>query len=151
MLTFAGDESGDPSFNFRRGASSHFVFAMIATAEPDVLRACLDQVRRERGLPAYFEFSYHELTSTRLRKSVFEALNQEQFSAWVIVVDKQVLPDYFRSRGGRQFYAFFVGELNCTFTNCDKQKPARLAKPSGLGRPPQSATLSPGVKNLTVF
>lgn len=110
-LTFAGDESGDPSFNFRHGASSHFVFTIVATAEPDVLRGCLDHVRRERGLPVYFEFSYHELTSARLREAVFEALSQEQFSAWVIVVDKQVLPDYFRSGGGRQFYAFFVSEL----------------------------------------
>jgi hypothetical protein len=111
ILTFAGDESGDPSFSFGRGASSHFVFAMIATADPDILRACLDRVRRERGLPAYFEFSYHGLTSARLRESVFAALGQEQFSAWVIVVDKQTLPDYFRSGGGRQFYAFFVSEL----------------------------------------
>ena len=110
-LTFAGDESGDLSFNFRRGASSHFVFAMIATAEPDVLRACLDRVRRERGLSAHFEFSYHELTSARLRKAVFEALSQERFSAWVLAVDKRTLPDYFRSGGGRQFYAFFVSEL----------------------------------------
>lgn len=84
---------------------------MIATAEPDALRACLDRVRHKRGLPVYFELSYHELTSARLREAVFEALSRERFSAWAIVVDKQTLPYYFRSGDGRQFYAFFVSEL----------------------------------------
>jgi hypothetical protein len=34
-LTFAGDESGDVSFAFDKGASRHFVVAAIATADPD--------------------------------------------------------------------------------------------------------------------
>lgn len=110
-LIFAGDESGDPSFNFECGASSHFVFAIIATATPDILRACLDHIRRKRNLPAHFEFKYHKLTSNQLREFVFAELGQEQFSAWVIVVDKQNLPDYFHSGGGGQFYTFFVSEL----------------------------------------
>lgn len=108
---FAGDEAGDPSFSFGRGASRYFVFTLIATATPDDLRICLDRVRSQNKLPASFEFRYHELTSARLRMAVFEALSQQHFSVWAIVVDKRVLPDYFRSGGGRQIYTFFVGEL----------------------------------------
>jgi len=111
MFTFAGDEAGDPSFSFERGASRYFVFALIATTEPDDLRSRLDCVRSKYKLPASFEFSYHELTSARLRTAVFEALSRERFCVWAIIVDKQVLPDYFRSGGGRKFYTFFVGEL----------------------------------------
>ncbi|MGC1378258.1 MAG: hypothetical protein WA821_18650 [Anaerolineales bacterium] len=33
-FTFAGDEAGDVSFNFGKGASRYFAMAVIATDEP---------------------------------------------------------------------------------------------------------------------
>ncbi|MBI3360616.1 MAG: DUF3800 domain-containing protein [Chloroflexi bacterium] len=110
-LAFAGDEAGDASFSFAHGASSHFVFALIATSNPDALRAVLDKVRIQRGLPAGYEFTYHALTSDVLRETVFQALRSADFASWAITVDKRLLPDVFRSLGSHAFYAFFVSEL----------------------------------------
>jgi len=45
-LTFAGDESGDVSFNFSKGASRYFVVAVIATADPQGLREMLNEVKQ---------------------------------------------------------------------------------------------------------
>ena len=44
-ITFAGDEAGDVSFNFGKGASRYFVPAFIATQEPDALRETLAELR----------------------------------------------------------------------------------------------------------
>ena len=49
-ITFAGDESGDVSFNFGKGASRYFVMAVIATTKPEDLRQSLAEVRDEFGL-----------------------------------------------------------------------------------------------------
>jgi hypothetical protein len=38
-FTLAGDESGDVSMSFAKGASRNFVIAMIATPYPDQLRS----------------------------------------------------------------------------------------------------------------
>ena len=46
-LTFAGDEAGDVSFAFEKGASRYFVVAMIATSSPDALRQVLADVRQD--------------------------------------------------------------------------------------------------------
>jgi hypothetical protein len=55
-LTFAGDEAGDVSFAFDKGASRYFVVAMIATSKPDELRQVLADVRRDSGLEPRYEF-----------------------------------------------------------------------------------------------
>lgn len=44
-LTFAGDESGDASFAFEKGASRYFVVAVIGTTEPESLRDALTELR----------------------------------------------------------------------------------------------------------
>ncbi len=70
-ITFAGDEAGDVSFNFEKGASRYFVMAVIATSEPQKLRQTLGDVRQISGLPAAYEFSFHSLASDQLRQRVF--------------------------------------------------------------------------------
>jgi hypothetical protein len=80
-LTFAGDESGDVSFSFGKGASRYFVMAVIATEDPDGLRNLLVDVRRASALPATYEFKFHNISSTALRKRTFSALAQAQFSS----------------------------------------------------------------------
>ncbi len=110
-LTFAGDEAGDASFAFDQGASTHFVLALIATPQPDVLRQMLAGVRDRRGLPADYEFKYHKLSSTALRRAVFEALQTMDFAGWALTVNKTGLPAHWRALDAHSFYALLVAEL----------------------------------------
>jgi hypothetical protein len=110
-LTFAGDESGDASFSFGKGASRYFVVAVIATHDPDGMRNLLTEVRQKSGLPAAFEFKFHDLTSTALRERTFATLAGALFESWAIIVDKTVLPDTFKLMAGLDFYMYFVTEL----------------------------------------
>lgn len=110
-FTFAGDESGDASFNFQKGASRNFVVAVIGTQYPDDLRRLLEKLRKDSNLPDIYEFGYHRLSSEQLRKRVFSALSNASFDVWAIVVDKATLPDTFKAMSGLDFYLYFVSEL----------------------------------------
>ncbi len=110
-FTFAGNESGDVSFNFEKGASRYFVMAVIATSEPQKLRQTLDDVRKSAGLPAAYEFSFHALASAPLRQRVFQTLQKADFEAWALVVDKTTLKEPFISMRRLDFYLFFITEL----------------------------------------
>lgn len=109
--TFAGDETGDASFAFDKGASSHFVLALIATAHADVLYQALAELRSRRGLPASYEFKFHRLSSATLRRAVFETLATLPFEAWALTVDKTALPAYWRALDSRSLYALLMAEL----------------------------------------
>jgi hypothetical protein len=110
-LTFAGDESGDVSFAFGKGASRYFVVAVITTATPDTLRHLLADLREQSGLPAQYEFSFNALSSAPLRRRVFEALAGADFEGWAVIVDKTTLPDSFKVMRRMDFYLYFVTEL----------------------------------------
>lgn len=110
-LTFAGDEAGDVSFSFDQGASTHFVLALIATAQPDVLRLGLACLRQQRGLPADYEFKYHRLSSTALRRAVIECLQEMEFAVCALTVDKRTLPFFLRVLDAHDFYALLAAEL----------------------------------------
>jgi hypothetical protein len=111
-FTFAGDESGDVSFNFAKGASRYFVMAVISTDRPQELREMLDEVRKEFSLPAGYEFGFNSMGSAvALRKKVFSRLKKADFTAWAIVVDKTSLPRIYESIGHLNFYLYFITEL----------------------------------------
>lgn len=110
-LTFAGDESGDVSFAFGKGASRYFVVAVIATSNPEALRQLLSDVRQRSGLAAQYEFSFNALSSAPLRRRTFEALAGADFEGWAIVVDKTTLPDSFKIMRRLEFYLYFVTEV----------------------------------------
>lgn len=110
-LTFAGDEAGDVSFAFDKGASRYFVVAVIATPDPDRLRQVLVDLRKESGLRTDYEFSFHSLSSARLRQRVLSALAQADFEAWALIADKTTLPDPFKVMRRLDFYIYFVTEL----------------------------------------
>jgi hypothetical protein len=110
-LTFAGDEAGDASFSFDEGASTHFVLALIATAQPDTLREALARLREQRGLPADYEFKHHRLSSAALRHAVIEALQVLDFEVYALAVDKVTLPVYLRTLDAHSFYALLAAEL----------------------------------------
>jgi len=110
-FTFAGDESGDTSFNFGRGASRYFVVAVIATQSPDGLRDMLENLRKSSKLVGRYEFSFHKLSSDSLRSRVFSALAEADFETWAILVDKTKLVEAFKGMTGLDFYLYFVAEL----------------------------------------
>lgn len=110
-FTLAGDESGDVSMSFGKGASRNFVMAMIATPYPDQLRSELEVVRKDANLPGNYEFKFHSLTSSRLRQDVFTALGQMDFSIWAVIVDKTFLPTSFQKMSRTDFYLYFVAGL----------------------------------------
>ena len=45
-FTLAGDEAGDASLNFEKGASRYFVVALVGTQDADGLRSVLERGRR---------------------------------------------------------------------------------------------------------
>jgi hypothetical protein len=110
-FTFAGDEAGDVSFNFEKGASRYFVMSVIATTQTEKLRQVLEDVRNESGLPATYEFSFHALSATALRQRVFQALRRADFEAWALVVDKTSLSAPFQVMRRLDFYLFLITEL----------------------------------------
>ena len=107
---FAGDEAGDASFRFERGATRHFVVALIGTHEPDRLRQALDELRSQFHLPASFEFKFHRLSNRRLRRGLWDTLKLLDFHVWAVVAHKQRLPDTIRVMPSRTFYVYFVSE-----------------------------------------
>lgn len=110
-LTFAGDEAGDVSFTFDKGASRYFVVAVIATPDPDGLRHLLANLRQDSGLRADYEFSFHSLSSPHLRRRVLSSLAQADFEAWALIADRTALPDAFKVMRRLDFYIYFVTEL----------------------------------------
>ncbi len=110
-LTFAGDEAGDVSFAFDKGATRYFVVAVIATTEPDSLRQRLVDLRQSSGLPHEYEFKFNALSSMALRRRVFASLGEADFEAWAIIVDKTNLSDPFKVMQGLDVYVYFVTEL----------------------------------------
>jgi len=106
--TFAGDEAGDVSFRFSRGATRHFVVAIIGTQQPEAWRAALADLRRRHNLPAGYEFGFHRTTARRLRAALFETVGGLDFRAWAVVVDKTKLSGSFRIMPSRLFYVYAV-------------------------------------------
>lgn len=107
---FAGDEAGDASLRFERGASRYLVFALVGTSEPDRLRQALNDLRSKRRLRADFEFKFHRLGSRHLREALWATLNQIDFNAWIVVADKQKLPELLRIMPSRALYVYFLSE-----------------------------------------
>jgi hypothetical protein len=110
-FTFAGDEVGDVSFTFTKGATRYFVVALIATSSPDKLRKTLEEVRQQSGLAQTFEFKFRAISSAALRERLFTALGMADFDAWALVVDKTTLPEVYKVISGLDFYLYFVAEL----------------------------------------
>lgn len=110
-FTFAGDEAGDASLKFDKGASRYFVIAVIATQEADALRSVLIQLRRSEKLPDNYEFHFNSLTSARLRERTLIALQNADFLSWALVVDKTTLPFHLRDLSGIGLYLYLVADL----------------------------------------
>ena len=110
-FTFAGDEAGDVSLNFGKGASRYYVPAFIGTQSPDLLRETLTDLRQQLGLHDTHEFKFHKMTSSEIRRQVFSALAHADFDAWAIFVDKSTLPKIFHTSESIAIYTHFISEL----------------------------------------
>lgn len=110
-FTFAGDEAGDVSLNFEKGASRYFVPVLISTQSPDTLRETLADLRQSLNMRPTHEFKFHKMASTETRNQVFSALAHANFEAWALVVDKTRLPKIFENTDGITRYTHFVTEL----------------------------------------
>jgi uncharacterized protein DUF3800 len=110
-FTFAGDEAGDVSLNFEKGASRYFVPAFIATQSPDALRETIADLRESLGLRETHEFKFHKMTSAEIRNEVFSTLAHADFEAWALIVDKTRLPKIFETTESIEIYTHFITEL----------------------------------------
>jgi hypothetical protein len=106
-LTFAGDASGDVSCSFEEGATRYFVFALVATEDPDRLCQVLAKGRCQANRPETYEYKFHSLSSIKLRQKILTALSQAEFETWVILVEKTTLPDLYRVMNKQDLYLFF--------------------------------------------
>ena len=129
MITFtlAGDESGDVSFAFKKGASRYFVVAAIGTADPEALRQALGELRARLQLAPHYEFGFNAMASSRkLRQKVFAWLAECDFEAWAVVADKTTLPDAYRVMRRLDFYLYFVTELIQLIPSEKREGPRRF-------------------------
>lgn len=110
-ITFAGDEAGDVSLNFEKGASRYFVPVFISTQTPDLLRKSLADLRQALGLRETHEFKFHKMTDTNVRNQVFSTLAHADFQAWGLVADKTRLPKLFETTESLDIYTHFITEL----------------------------------------
>jgi len=110
-FTFAGDEAGDASFNFGKGASRYFVVAVVATQDADALRSTLVNLRKRENFSEAFEFHSNALTSEKLREKTLISLRDADFMAWAMIVDKTTVSLPLRALSGIDFYLYFVAEL----------------------------------------
>lgn len=110
-FTFAGDEAGDASLNFAKGASRYFVIAVVATQDADGLRAVLERLREHENFSEAFEFHFNALTSEKVREKTLSALRSADFKAWALVVDKTTIPLPLRALTGLELYLFMVAQL----------------------------------------
>lgn len=124
-LTFAGDEAGDVSLSFNKGASRYFVPAFISTQFPDDLRQTLSNLRQTLDLRETHEFKFHKMASAEVRNQVFSALAHAKFDAWALIVDKTRLPKIFETTESIEIYTHFITEL-LSIIPADFQKDATL-------------------------
>lgn len=110
-FTFAGDEAGDASLNFGKGASRYLVLTLVATQDADGLRSVLSGLRKREGLAENFEFRFNNLASSKLLGKAMSALQSAEFMAWALVVDKTTLPKIAQDIWGTGLYFYFLVDL----------------------------------------
>lgn len=110
-FTLAGDEAGDASLNFEKGASRYFVVALVGTQDADGLRSVLENLRKREHYAQGFEFHFNALTTKKLREKTLSALQDANFKAWALIVDKTTIPEPLRILDGMDFYLYLVTEL----------------------------------------
>ena len=110
-MIFVGDEAGDVSLNFAKGASSHLVIALLKLDEPEGFYQGLADFKRRFGLPLTYEFSFHDTTNQPIKSRFFRWLASMEFEGYAVAVDKPELVDPFKAMVGRELYVYFLSEV----------------------------------------
>jgi hypothetical protein len=110
-FTFAGDEAGDASLNFGKGASRYLVITLVATKDADRLRSTLVELRKQEGLADNFEFRFNNLASSKILNKAISALRGADFMAWALAVDKTSLPKIAQYTVDIGLYFYFLVDL----------------------------------------
>jgi len=110
-FTFAGDEAGDASLNFGKGASRYLVLTLVATRDADALRSVLIDLRKQENLSETFEFRFNDLASSKILDKAMNALHKADFMVWALVVDKTTLPRIAQDIYGAGLYFYFLVDL----------------------------------------
>lgn len=106
---FAGDESGNLGFAFDKGATTHFVLALIRFEDADAARRMFEEFKGQRRLTGR-DLSYHDLAIHEWSEIVFDFLGTMPFRSWVLAVNKISLSNLHRAMAKTNLYAFFVSE-----------------------------------------
>jgi hypothetical protein len=106
----AGDETGQFGFKFDRGATAYFVFTVILTNEPHLVREGVTQLRRELRLAETTEFKFHS-TPHAFRLRFYQHARWWPLVARSLFIDKRELPMKFKQMPSWEFYGFCVAQL----------------------------------------
>lgn len=107
------DDSGDPGFNIKKGASSHFVIACVIfndelIAEETAL--VIKKYRREVGFPDTVEFKFAK-SRNEIKKGFLKVVNKFDFDIRAIVVDKKIIRSNELKKSKDSFYNYFIKQV----------------------------------------
>ena len=105
------DESGDPGFKLAKGSTRHFVASMVIFRDYKHAEACSQTIKALRlELPHSGEFKFNKCDS-RVKDGFFEAMRDQSFEVWALVVDKTLIHSENLRRNDEKFYNYFVKML----------------------------------------
>ncbi|MFQ5616775.1 MAG: DUF3800 domain-containing protein [Anaerolineales bacterium] len=105
-----GDETGNLGFAFERGSTPYFALLLLLLDEPEPLRARIDCLKEQFGIPLRVEFKFNR-TSNVNRRAFLSAVKPYPFVGRAIVVDKRQLPAMWQKMRDVRLYAFCFAEL----------------------------------------
>ncbi len=105
-----GDESGQIGFNFTRGSTKFFVFALLLTSDLAAVENYVAAFRLRAGLQAGAELKFHS-TPDQLRQAFLAGLMPHEIAMRAVYVRKPLLPPAFATLKSWDFYACFVSYL----------------------------------------
>lgn len=117
MLIFI-DESGDPGFNFAKGASEYFALAAVIFKYPEDAEEAstvMKKLRKSLNKGKSYEFKFNKLR--HLERLLFlQAIAEVNFEIVSIVYNKRKLaPIYSQLRS--KFYTYAISQLLLSFAN----------------------------------
>lgn len=107
------DDSGDPGFKIKKGASSHFVVACIIFDDPLVAEEtalAIKKYRRKINFPDTVEFKFSK-SSNRIKKGFLKSISKFDFRIRAVVVDKSIIRSEELKNSKNSFYNYFIKEV----------------------------------------
>ena len=107
------DDSGDPGFNIKAGASSHFVIACVIFDDELVAEETAIAIKKYRRLIDFPDSVEFKFTKSRedVRKGFLKVVTKYDFRIRAIVVDKQIIRSEELKVSKDSFYNFFIKQV----------------------------------------